>query len=80
MNHIEECPSYYVDCWGTVCYCDYSHICICRELRACEERMINAAREVVAAMVTERELRSPSGLDVDIHAVIAAIDALKEKK
>ena len=39
MDHVEECPSYYVDCWGTVCYCDYEHICMCRELRACEQRV-----------------------------------------
>ena len=38
MDHVEECPSYYVDCWGTICDCDYEHICMCRELRACEER------------------------------------------
>ena len=39
MDHVEECPSYYVDCWGTICDCDYEHTCICRELRACEERV-----------------------------------------
>ena len=39
MDHVEECPSYYVDCWGTICYCDYDHICMCRELRACEQRV-----------------------------------------
>ena len=39
MDHVEECPSYYVDCLGTICDCDYEHICMCRELRACEERI-----------------------------------------
>ena len=39
MDHVEECPSYYVDCWGTICDCDYMHICMCRELRACEQRV-----------------------------------------
>ena len=39
MDHVEECPSYYVDCWGTICDCDYMHICMCRELRACEVRV-----------------------------------------
>lgn len=39
MDHVEECPSFYVDCLGTICDCDYEHICMCRELRACEERI-----------------------------------------
>ena len=39
MDHVEECPSYYVDCLGTICDCDYMHICMCRELRACEVRV-----------------------------------------
>ena len=43
MDHVEECPSYYVDCWGTICDCDYMHICMCRELRTCEERVHEAA-------------------------------------
>lgn len=45
MDHAEECPSYYVDCWGTICDCDYMHICMCRELRACEERVLNEYRQ-----------------------------------
>ena len=45
-------------------------------LRDCEERMLNAAREAVAALATERELRSPSGVEIDIHQALAAIDAL----
>ena len=39
MDHVEECPSFYVDCYGTICDCDYEHICMCRELRACEKRV-----------------------------------------
>ena len=37
-----------------------------------------AAREAVAALATERELRSPSSLDIDIHEAIAAIDARRD--
>lgn len=59
--------------WHLVTYAD--HVAA---LRDCEERMLNAAREAVAALVTERELRSPSGLDIDIHEAIAAIDALRK--
>lgn len=69
MDHVEECPSYYVDCWGTVCYCDYPHICICRELRACEERMINSAREAVRNECFH-------DTDSDWCVFVAAIDAL----
>jgi hypothetical protein len=43
MDHVEECPSYYVDCWGTICDCDYSHLCICDALRTCEARVHEAA-------------------------------------
>ena len=44
------------------------------------EEGLDAAREAIAALVTERELRSPSGLEVDIHDALAAIDALKEEQ
>jgi hypothetical protein len=40
---------------------------------------LDAAREAVAALATERELRSPSGLEVDVHAALDAIDALRTK-
>lgn len=49
MDHVEECPSYYVDCWGTICYCDYDHICMCRELRACEERVRGEEQQRIEA-------------------------------
>ena len=45
MDHVEECPSYYVDCLGTICDCDYEHICMCRELLACEQRVLNEYRK-----------------------------------
>ena len=46
---------------------------------AVRDKALREAREAVAALATERELRSPSGLDIDIHAALAAIDALREK-
>ena len=63
MDHVEECPSYYVDCLGTICDCDYMHICMCRELRACEERMLTTylARDNFEA-----------GLDAAREAVLGA--------
>ena len=75
MDHVEECPSYYVDCWGTICDCDYSHICMCRELRACEQRMLAAAREAVDALLA---YDSPYGPLIRTMAVLAAIDALRK--
>lgn len=79
MDHVEECPSYYVDCWGTICYCDYSHICMCRELRACEERVIAAAVQRVEAMDLHgcHPYRFPDCNCLGPQ-VIAAIDALRE--
>ena len=50
MDHVEECPSYYVDCLGTICDCDYMHICMCRELRACEQRVLATAVQRVEDM------------------------------
>ena len=49
MDHVEECPSYYVDCLGTICDCDYSHICMCRELRACEDRVRGEEQQRIEA-------------------------------
>ena len=50
--------------------------CICDELRACERRMLDAAREAVASI---------SGQGVFVpriykHVALTAIDALKEKQ
>lgn len=90
MDHIEECPSYYVDCWGTVCYCDYSHICICRELRACEERMldnaISAVREAIGkewhdefVPKDEYDCCGCSSYDSIVNDATVAIDALRKE-
>ena len=79
MDHVEECPSYYVDCWGTVCYCDYSHICICRELLACEERMINAAREAVKGVNWFNDEGKMLSAIVATAESLSAIDALRKK-
>ena len=45
--------------------------CICHSLRACEERVLDAAREAVAGL-------DSSGLIYEADA-LAAIDALREK-
>lgn len=68
MDHVEECPSYYVDCLGTICDCDYEHICMCRELRACEQRMLDD--DVLSAAY-----HGQKGYDV---GYAAALDAARE--
>lgn len=55
MDHVEECPSYYVDCLGTICDCDYMHICICPELRACERRLMEWMRSTIVERIFDLE-------------------------
>jgi hypothetical protein len=38
-DHLDECPEVFIDCYGTLCDCEYSHFCICDALRACEQRV-----------------------------------------
>ena len=38
-DHLDECPEVFIDCYGTLCDCEYFHFCICDALRACEERV-----------------------------------------
>ncbi len=38
-DHLDECPEVFIDCYGTLCDCEYSHFCICDALRACEARV-----------------------------------------
>ena len=47
---------------------------------AVRDKTLRDAREAVAALATERELRSPSGLEIDIHDALNAIDALREEE
>lgn len=56
--------------------------CICDELRACEDRVLNAAREAVElkTWISVYELSDESkAYNKGIRATLAAIDALKEK-
>ena len=39
-DHLDECPEVFIDCYGSSCDCDYAHICMCKELRACEARLL----------------------------------------
>lgn len=83
------------ECFASLCECDDTHFkstdcdfsCICPSLRACEQRVLDAAREAVAA----KAMHSPKCFallpDFDEHdcncAVaysLAAIDALLEEQ
>ena len=48
-EHLPECTEHLPECWATY-PSDPPAWCICDELRDCEERMLNAAREAVAAL------------------------------
>ena len=62
------------ECWFRGCthphVCGRCRNCICDELRACEQRVLDAAREAVERVSTLFEPLGPA---------LAAIDALREK-
>ena len=67
MNgHLPECPSSSPD--------PLAADCCCSRLRACEQRVLDAAREAIAALDIGRDVR----FSVDVKAdALAAIDALR---
>ena len=72
-DHLDECPEVFIDCYGSSCDCEYLHFCICDALRACEQRVLEAAVQRVEAF----EYISTIGVTltgvVPKAAVIAAI-------
>lgn len=70
-KHLPEC-----DCYGR------SHgecaLCICDRLRACEKRVLDAARDAVMALTTDLALSDQDTVVYRADA-LAAIDALREK-
>lgn len=48
-DHLDECPEVFIDCYGTLCDCEYSHFCICDALRACEERVRGEEQQRIEA-------------------------------
>ena len=53
--------------------------CICDELRSCEQRVLDAAREAVVVLCWRKQYEAFVST-VDPQRVLAAIDALKESK
>jgi hypothetical protein len=71
------------ECWATF-PSDPPAWCICDELRACEARTLNAARDAVAAVEGGYSVPLEMPVGAFISAMrrehLAAIDALKESK
>ena len=51
-DHLDECPEVFIDCYGSSCDCDYSHLCICDELRACEVRVRGEEQQRIETALT----------------------------
>jgi len=51
-DHLDECPEVFIDCYGTLCDCEYSHFCICDALRACEARVTALATPETVSQAT----------------------------
>ena len=72
-DHLPECEAYRDECGGG---------CICHHVRACERRVLDAARDAVElkTWISVYELSDESkAYNKGIRATLAAIDALKEK-
>lgn len=86
MDHLPECPAPLCDyldpkgkCMG---YEDCEHLCCCAALRACEQRVLDAAREAIAGLPVAISSYYPDDSLRDVgfwrSSALAAIDALKE--
>ena len=90
-EHLPECPVAAARPGTfTSCICDALRACEERVLGDRDELVgltalrafragLAAARDAVMLLATERELRSPSGLEIDIYEALDAIDALGKK-
>ena len=84
-DHLPECKALDVMPEATTMFHSTSrqwfweHGCICDRLRACEQRVLDAAREAVAGL--KRHVEFPGAPVNYIHPdfFLAAIDALREK-
>lgn len=81
-EHLPECCVRTDDCKAEPCQRCHA-FCICEQLRACEERVLDAARDAVElkTWISVYELSDESkAYNKGIRATLAAIDALKEKQ
>jgi hypothetical protein len=73
-DHLADCDDYAFSGAGFHPNCE--RICICRQVRRIEKRVLDATREAVAALPWTSETWQAHG---ERAAVLAAIDALREK-
>ncbi len=74
MTHLPDCDDYAFSGAGYHPNCE--RICICRQVRRIEQRVLDAAREAVDSMVIETAGNSAA----TVNQALAAIDALREKR
>ena len=71
------------ECWCRGCthphVCGRCRNCICDELRACERRVLDAARDAVETVWADDPSWDGTNWNNALYDAIAAIDALREK-
>ena len=72
-DHLDECPEVFIDCYGTLCDCEYSHFCICNALRACEARVTALA---TPETVMQANYWYEQGQRDALNAVVQRVEAL----
>ena len=80
MDHLPDCDDYAFSGAGFHPNCE--RICICRQVRRIEQRLLDAAREAVNSMVIETVGNSVADhlrTKAIVNQALAAIDALREK-
>ena len=79
MTHLPDCDDYAFSGAGYHPNCE--RICICRQVRRIEKRLLDAAREALDALPTEQTVKEGvSEFWVEINHALAAIDALREEE
>ena len=80
-DHLPECPVPGMDAaHGPLHPEDAEANCICIELRACEQRALDAAREAVEREWTEDPSWDGTNWNNALTVAMDAIDALREEK
>lgn len=81
MTHLPDCDDYAFSGAGYHPNCE--RICICRQVRRIEQRVLDAAREAIAGLPVAISSYYPDDSLRDVgfwrSSALAAIDALKEQ-
>ena len=76
-DHLADCDDYAFSGAGFHPNCE--RICICRQVRRIEKRVLDAAREAVESVWTIDPSWDGTNWNNALHEAIVAIDALREK-